>query len=95
MCPTVYSSVYTSSLANVHFNESLVSFQVSGVCDTINIGWSLTGTLPGYPVVFLCPGEPIAFDQQDWQFHKSQPSEDDIDFGVGPLGALDLCLGGS
>jgi hypothetical protein len=75
MCPTVYSTVYTSSLANVHCNESLVCFQVS--------------------VVVLYPGYPIAFDQQNWPFHTSQPSEDDRDFRVGPLRALDLCLGGS
>lgn len=46
-------------------------------------------------VVVLYPGYPIAFDQQNWPFHTSQPSEDDRDFRVGPLRALDLCLGGS
>lgn len=34
----VYSSVHTSSLANVHCNESLVWFEVFGFCDTITIG---------------------------------------------------------
>jgi hypothetical protein len=32
--------VHTSLLANTHCNESLVWFQVSGFCDTINIGSS-------------------------------------------------------
>ena len=37
VCLTVYPSLHTSSLANVHHSESLVS----GLCDTINIGSSL------------------------------------------------------
>jgi len=36
-------SAHTSSLANVHCNESLVWIEVSGLCDTIDIGssWGL------------------------------------------------------
>jgi len=39
--PTIYSSVRTSLLANVHCNESLVWFKASGFCYTINTGSSL------------------------------------------------------
>jgi hypothetical protein len=45
--------------------------------------------------VTLCHGDPVASDQQHWHFHVSQPFKDDIDFGVGQLGALDLYLDGS
>jgi hypothetical protein len=41
VCSTVDPFVYTSSLANVHCNESLVWFEVSGFYDTINIESSL------------------------------------------------------
>jgi hypothetical protein len=44
LCPTAYPSVHTSSLANVHCNESLVWFEISGFCDTISVG-SLPGLL--------------------------------------------------
>jgi hypothetical protein len=37
----IYSFVLISSLANVHYNESLIWFKVSDFCDTINIGSSL------------------------------------------------------
>ena len=40
MYPTVYFSVHTSSLTNVHCNELLAWFKISGFCDFINIGSS-------------------------------------------------------
>ena len=49
--PTVYLSVHTSSLANVHCSESLVLFEISGVCHAIHTG-SSSGLLP---VILLLP----------------------------------------
>jgi hypothetical protein len=60
---TVYPSVHTSSLANIHCNESLIWTQISGFCDTI-----LAGTTPGYPVVSLCHEDTASFEQQDGPF---------------------------
>ena len=94
MCPTFYPSVHTSSLANVHFNESVVWSEASGFCDIINIG-SSSGTPPSYPVVALCYGDPAALEQQDWPFPTSHPLANDIDLGMGQFRALDLGLGDS
>jgi hypothetical protein len=60
--------VHTSLLANVHCSDSLVWFQASGFCYTINTGSSLG--LLGYPVVALCRGDPAALDMQDWPLDK-------------------------
>jgi hypothetical protein len=49
VCPTINPSVHTSSLANVHCSESLVWSEISGFCDTINIGSS-----PGPLLVSCC-----------------------------------------
>ena len=38
--PTAYPSVHSPSRVNVHY-ESVVWFEISGFCDTINIGSSL------------------------------------------------------
>ena len=40
--PTIYPFVHTSLLANVHCNQSLLSFEASGFCYSIN-----TGSSPG------------------------------------------------
>ena len=37
-------------------------------------------TPPGYSVVALCYGDPSDLEQQNWPFHMSQPSADDIDW---------------
>ena len=50
---TVYPSVHTSSLANVHCSESLVWFKISGFCDTHQY-WILVRIPPRYPAVALC-----------------------------------------
>ena len=41
VCPTVYPFAQTALLANVHRNGSLVWFEASGSCYTINTGTSL------------------------------------------------------
>jgi hypothetical protein len=45
VCPTVYPFVHTALLADVHYNESLVWFEASGFCYTLN-----TGILPRTPL---------------------------------------------
>ena len=70
---------YTSSLANVHFDESLVCFKSFGFSD-INMGFS-----PGLLLVTLCHGDPAALEQQDSPFHAPQPLANDTDFGMGQL----------
>ena len=92
VCPTVYPSVHTSSLANVHHyhSELLVGFKISGFCDTINPRSSCGLLL--VILLFPCHGDPEALDQQDWPFYMSKPSVDDTDFEVGHLRALDLGL---
>jgi hypothetical protein len=56
----------------------------------------LTGSPHNNPVVVaLCHGDPEALEQQNQPFHESQPFEDDADFGMGQLRALNLSLGGS
>jgi hypothetical protein len=47
--------------------ESLVWFEASGFCHTINTGSSLS--LLRYPVVILCHGGPKALDLQDRPLH--------------------------
>jgi hypothetical protein len=86
--------VHTSSLANVHCNESLVWFKASGFWDTINVV-SSRELLPSYPVVAPYRGDPAALDQQGWSFQESQPFAVDKAFGVGQLGALELVLSDS
>jgi len=63
-------------------NESLVWLEISGFCDAIKY-WILIETPSGYDVVALPHGDPTALDQRDWCFHRSQPSIDDMDLGVG------------
>lgn len=41
VCPIVYPSFHTSSLANIHYNETLDWSKASGFCHTVNIGCSL------------------------------------------------------
>jgi hypothetical protein len=41
MCPTGYPAVHTSSLANLHCNESLIWFEIAGFCNTFSTGSSL------------------------------------------------------
>jgi hypothetical protein len=61
MCTTVYPSIYTSLLANVHCNESLVKFKASDFCYFI-ITRSLIGTPLRCPVVAPCIGDPVVLD---------------------------------
>ena len=86
VCPTVYPSVHTPSLANVHCNVSLV--WLLWHCQH----WVLTGTPLDYPVAALCHGGPAALGQQDCPFYVSKLFANEIDFGVGQLSALDLGL---
>lgn len=58
VCPIAYPSVHTFSLANIHCNESLVRFDISGFRDNINIGTSSLD--PGYAVVSLRHGAPAS-----------------------------------
>jgi len=83
----------STRLGNVHCNESLVWFELSGVCDTIHIGSSLGFLL----VIRLLP---CVVEILQFQFGKSGhftcvKCADDIDLGVGQLKSLDLGLGGS
>jgi hypothetical protein len=50
VCHSVYPFVYTSLLANIHCNESMVWFVASGFCYTIN-----TGSSPGLLLDILLP----------------------------------------
>jgi hypothetical protein len=52
--PTVYPFVHTSSLINVHCNESLVLFEASSFCYTINAGSS-----PDSSWIFCCSPVPL------------------------------------
>jgi len=62
MCPTEYPLVHMALLANVHCNDSLVWYKVSGFYYTIK---NLTETPFGYPIVALCHRDPIVLDLQD------------------------------
>ena len=78
MCPSVYLSVHTSSLVNVHCNEAFVWFKISGFCDSINIGSSLRLL----PIILLLPSATEILSitiSRDWPFHVSQPFTDDSD----------------
>lgn len=90
MCPTVYPSVFTSLLADVHCNESLLWFEDCGLCDTISIGssWGLLS----YFVVAKCQGNSEILKKKDWPIHVSESLADGVDLEVGHLRALDLGL---
>jgi len=91
-CPTIYPTVPTSSLANVHCNESLVWFEISGFCDTINIGPS-SGLLV---ILFLpCVMEiPWLWNRRTGPFMNPNHLQiDDIDFEVSQFRPLDVSLG--
>ena len=69
-------------------NESLVWFEASGFCYTLN-----TGSTPGlfFDIPLLpCHGDPVAL-----VLHTLQQFINGVDVGVGQLKALDLGLGGS
>lgn len=59
-------------------HKSLVWFEASGLCYTIN-----TGTPLRNPVVALCHWNPAALDQQNWTFHVIQQFMGRVDVGVG------------
>ena len=61
VCYTVNPFAHIDSLANVHCNESLVWFKVSGFCYTINTGFSL-GLLSRHPAIALCHRDLTALD---------------------------------
>lgn len=90
MCHTVYPSVHTSSFAHVNCNESLVWFEVSSFCDTINIASSLRSLQEH--VVTLCHEDPAVLDPQDRPFNVPQQFTEDVDLGVGRLKDQDLSL---
>lgn len=57
--------------------------------------WMLIGTLLGYPIFLLCPGDPSALILQGQFFHELQHFMDGMDAGVGQLKELDPGMGGS
>ena len=61
--------VHMSFLANVHCSESLVWFEASGFCYTIDTV-SSQGLLLD-PVGALCHGDAAALDLQDWPWDQS------------------------
>ena len=91
MCPTIYPSVFTSLLANVHCNESLFWFEDCGLCDTISIGSSLG--LFSYFVLAKCQGNSEILKKKAWPIHVSESLTDDVDLEIGHLRARDLGLG--
>lgn len=92
MCHTIFPFAQIPLLANVHCSESLVWFEASGFCYTINPGTSLG--LVGYPVVALCHEILVALDLQDLSLHVLQQFTDGVDTGVGQLKAQNLGLSG-
>lgn len=88
VCPTVHPFVYTSLLASVHCNESLVWGEVL----LHGPYWILIRTPLKYSVVALHYGNPVALDQPSSctpEVHRR------VDDGVHHLKALDLGLVGS
>lgn len=73
----------TALIADVHCNESLVRFEVSGFCYTIIAGATLG--LSDNPVV-LCSGDNASLNVQ---------FIDAVNVGVGQFKALGLVLGGT
>lgn len=66
----VYPYVYMSSLANVHCNESVVWFKISGFCDTIN-----TRSSPLFILVLLCVTEiPQIWNNRIYPHYQGKPS---------------------
>jgi hypothetical protein len=64
--PTIYPSVTTFSLVNIHCNEALVWFKVSDFCDTNNIG-SSHGLLGAGSPTFMPPEpKPMSCPVKDW-----------------------------
>ena len=82
VCPTVYPFVHTL-LANVHTSDSLVWYEASGFCYSIN-----TRTPFGYPVVALCHGDPAALALQDQPLQTLQHFIDGADGALGLLKVL-------
>jgi hypothetical protein len=80
-------------LADVHYNESLVWFEASGFCSTVNAGSSETPL--GYPAVALSHGDPAALDLQDQPFHIPEQLIGGVGVMEGQLKVLDLGLGSS
>jgi len=88
----VYPSVHTSSLGNVHCNESLVWSEISGFCDT-----NIRSPVGFLPVILLlpCVMEPAALDQQNQPFPCILIIRRWYRFRVDQFRALDLGLSGS
>lgn len=82
MCPTVYSSVLASSLANVHCTESLVWFKTLALVTP-----SILDSNQDSGIITVC--------HEDSALSTSQPFADDKDFWVGQFRVLDVGLGGS
>ena len=76
---TVYTSVHTYPIADVHCLSHWSSAR------------SLASLTPSesprsYPVVVMCQRDPTALDHQDWPFHRSALFADDRDFEMGQIG---------
>lgn len=70
--------------ANLHCNESLVLFEASRFCSTIN-----TGPSPGHSAIVLSHRNPTALVLQDWFLPLLQQFMNQLDVGKGHLKALD------
>ena len=76
--------------ANIHGNVSLVWFEASGFCYTIN---SVLGTPSRCSVVAPCCGDPAALGLYVWPLPQLQQFIDEVNVGVRQLKAMDLGLG--
>lgn len=86
-------STQTALLVNVRWNESLVWFQASGLCYTINTEFS-PGCLSDIPWL-LCWWRFWALVLQDLLLHALQQFIDGVNVRMSQLKALDLVLSGS
>jgi hypothetical protein len=93
VCPTEHTLGHTSLLTNVHCDDLLVWCKASWLLLLYQY-WNLTGTPLGYPVVVLCPGDPVGLDLWDGPLHMLQHFIDGVDVGVSQFKALDLGLRG-
>lgn len=91
MCLTVHPSVHTSSLATVPCNESVVWIEISGFCDTIDIGCSL-GLFLMILLLLSILETLLLWINRTGPFLLPNCSKNDIDYWVGQLGALNLGL---
>ena len=86
-----YTCLSTHLCVHSDAHDSLIWFQASGFCYTINTG-SLLGLLIGHPVAAQCHREPVVSDLSDCSFYVLQQFIDGVDIRVGQLKALDLGL---